>query len=114
MKWQIEGQNLRLRIGEEELARLLAGHAIEAPTRFARAFAMVCTLRLGDGTEAELGGQPGQWYVTIPAGAVRELAARLPTRDGLSFTLAGDNADSTLVILFDVDVRDSVRQRHPR
>ncbi|WP_243050178.1 hypothetical protein [Dyella sp. RRB7] len=109
MKLQIEGQNLRVRIGEEELARLLAGDAITARTVFARAFAIRCTLRMGDA--AHFGGQPDDWQIEIPAVAVREHAQRLPTREGLGFILAGPHDGEALELLFDVDVRDSVRQR---
>src|SRR3984885_8961765 len=38
MKFQIEGQKLRVRIDEEELARLLAGEALKTRTGFADAF----------------------------------------------------------------------------
>lgn len=111
MKLQIEGQNLRVRIGEEELARLLEGEAIVARTAFARAFAMRCTIRLGPDDVAHVAGQSDDWQIEIPEVAVREHAQRLPTREGLSFVLAGPNEGEALELLFDVDVRDSVRQR---
>jgi hypothetical protein len=113
MKLQIEGQNLRVRINEDELARLLAGEPVVARTRFASAFDVSCTLRLGAGEPACFGGQPDAWLVEIPEAAVRDHAARLPTREGLSFVLPGDEGDS-LELLFDVDVRDSVRHRRSR
>ncbi|MHA6203636.1 hypothetical protein ACXU4B_04325 [Dyella soli] len=111
MKLQIEGQNLRVRIGEEELSRLLAGHAVEARTSFAQAFVLGCTLQLGPGDAAEVSGTPGAWHIRIPQAAVVAHAARLPTREGLRFELAGGADGDALVLLFDVDVRDSVRQR---
>jgi hypothetical protein len=111
MKLQIEGQHVRVRIGEEELAQLLAGEPVRASTQFAQAFALSCTLRLAAGDEARFAGQPEAWLIDIPAAAVREHAERLPTREGLTFTLAGDHAGDALELLFDVDVRDSVRQR---
>jgi hypothetical protein len=114
MKLQIEGQSLRVRIGEAELARLLAGEAIEARTRFAQAFDMTCTLRLEVGDAASLTGQPEHWQVAIPDAMVREYAQRLPTRDGLTFLLPGKSDGEVLELLFDVDVRDSVRQRKSR
>lgn len=110
MKLQIEGQSLRVRINEEELARLLAGESVDARTRFATAFTMTCTLRLCAGEPARFSGQPGAWLVEIPEAAVRDHAARLPTREGLSFVLPGDEGEA-LELLFDVDVRDSVRHR---
>jgi hypothetical protein len=111
MKLQIEGQNLRVRIGEEELAQLLAGDAVVARTAFASAFAIGCTVRLGAGDTAHFGGQPDDWQIELPAAAVREHAQRLPTREGLRFILAGPREGEALELLFDVDVRDSVRQR---
>jgi hypothetical protein len=113
MKLQIEGQNLRVRIGEEELAHLLAGDAIAAHTTFARAFVITYTLRLGGGDDASLSGQADDWQIEIPEEAAREHAQRLPTREGLKFILAGPDESGALELLFDVDVRDSVRQRKP-
>ncbi|WP_267220490.1 hypothetical protein [Dyella silvae] len=114
MKLQIEGQHLRVRIGEDELAQLLAGEPVRASTQFAQAFAMTCTLRLAAGSEARFAGQPGAWIIDMPEAAVREHTARLPTREGLTFILAGNDAGEALELLFDVDVRDSVRQRLSR
>ncbi len=113
MKLQIEGQSLRVRINEDELARLLAGEPVVAKTSFATAFAVSCTLSLGTGDAVRFGGQADAWRVDIPADAVRDHAARLPTREGLSFVLPGAEGDA-LELLFDVDVRDSVRHRRPR
>lgn len=111
MKLQIEGQSLRVRIGEDELARLMAGVPIASSTRFADAFLMTCTLRLGAGDDARFSGPPDAWLIEVPAGRVREHAQRLPTREGLKFLLAGTDEADALELLFDVDVRDSVRQR---
>jgi hypothetical protein len=111
MKLQIEGQSLRVRIGEEELAKLMAGEPITSCTRFARAFAMTCTLRLGPGDNARFAGPPDAWSIEVPEAEVREHALRLPTREGLKFILPGGDDGETLELLFDVDVRDSVRQR---
>lgn len=111
MKLQIEGQSLRVRIGEDELARLMAGESITSHTRFAQAFDMTCTLQLGAGDSAQLTGQPDAWSIEVPEAEVREHALRLPTRDGLKFILSGGDDGEALELLFDVDVRDSVRQR---
>jgi hypothetical protein len=114
MKLQVEGQHVRVRIGENELAQLLAGESVHASTRFARAFTMSCTLRLAAGDEAQFSGQPEAWVIELPAASVREHAQRLPTRDGLAFSIDGQEPGDVLELLFDVDVRDSVRQRRSR
>lgn len=111
MKLQIEGQSLRIRIGEAELALLLAGGTVESHTHFAQALTMGCALRLGGDSEARLSGRADAWLVELPAAAVREHASRLPTREGLTFHLPTGHGDAVLELLFDVDVRDSVRQR---
>ena len=111
MKLQIEGQSLRVRIGESELTQLLAGQAVELRTRFARAFDMGCTLRLAPLDEASFTGRPEAWVIELPEAAVREHASRLPTREGLTFALPTAESGEVLELLFDVDVRDSVRQR---
>ncbi|WP_130618411.1 DUF7009 family protein [Dyella amyloliquefaciens] len=111
MKLQIEGQSLRVRIGEAELTQLLAGGTVESHTRFAQAFAMGCALRLGGSIDAGLSGRADAWLIELPEAAVRAHAARLPTREGLTFNLPTGSGDDVLELLFDVDVRDSVRQR---
>jgi len=112
MKLQIEGQHLRVRIDEDELARLLAGNAVHAHTRFAEAFAMVIELKLqADAATAKLTGQADAWRIALPEAAVCDHAGRLPTRDGLRFLLPGRSPGDELTLLFDVDVRDSVKRR---
>jgi len=110
MKLQFEGQKLRLRIDEDELATLLAGASVRAHTRVAGAFGMACTLRLSENSDARVEGVAADWFVHLPQAPVRELAARLPTRDGLSFEIAARDAASNLSLQFDVDVRDSARR----
>lgn len=110
MKLQIEGQHLRVRIDEDELARLLAGDAVQSQTRFADVFGMVCTLSLSPDAAPTLNGTAEAWVVRLPEATVRDLSSRLPTRDGLHFTLAGEGDDEALVLLFDVDVRASARR----
>lgn len=111
MKLQIEGQSLRVRIGEEELARLLAGQAIEAVTQCAKVFAIRYSLELTVADAAELSGSPASWRIAIPEAQVRTHATLLPTREGLRFVLPGARDEDNLQLLFDVDVRDSVRRR---
>ena len=111
MKLQIEGQHLRVRISEEELAQLLAGQAIDAVTQFADVFAVRYSLELTPADTTNLSGSPAAWRIAIPAERVREHAARLPTREGLQFALPGKREEDNLQLLFDVDVRDSVRRR---
>lgn len=114
MKLQIEGQQLRVRVDEGELAQLLAGQTVAARTQFADAFAIDMTLRLRPGDEATFAGRAEAWLIDLPEAAVREHAARLPTRDGLRFRLATRTEAAALELLFDVDVRDSMRRRGPR
>ncbi|MDE1894640.1 MAG: hypothetical protein KGM46_11060 [Pseudomonadota bacterium] len=109
MKLQLDHQQLRVRIDEAELARLLAGTPVAACTRFAGAFALQCVLSLGSAAAA-LTGQPDAWQIRLPGDAVRELAGRLPSREGLRFELGAVAPSDTLTLLFDVDVRDSARR----
>jgi len=110
MKLQFEGQRLRVRIDEDELATLLAGGIVHARTHAADAFDMLCALSLSEGAEARIEGAATGWFVHLPQVPVRELATRLPTRDGLSFEIVSRDAARTLSLQFDVDVRDSARR----
>lgn len=114
MKMQIEGQKLRVRIDEAELARLLDGHALQSVTRFADAFLIQITIEPVDGRSASLTGDASAWRIAIPVAALQQHVTQLPSREGLHFTLSGQTPAATLELLFDVDVRDSARRRrHP-
>jgi hypothetical protein len=111
MKLQIEGQKLRIRIDEDELARLLAGNTIDMRTTFADAFAIRFALRATKDDGVKFVGQADAWQIGLPDADLRAHAARLPTRDGLRYTLPGTATADALELLFDVDVRDSMRHR---
>lgn len=108
MRVQQQQQSLRLRIDEAELAALLAGGTTGNETRWPDGHAERHQLVLA----AQHGWQRSSdgWRVALVEADVRELAARLPSRDGLQFELVVPGG-ATLNVLFDVDVRDSVRQR---
>jgi hypothetical protein len=111
MKLQVDGQKLRVRIDEAELARLLDGHALQSVTLFGDAFSIRVTIELEDGEVASLTGEASAWRIAIPATALQQHATQLPSRDGLHFMLSGQTQAAALELLFDVDVRDSVRRR---
>jgi hypothetical protein len=60
---------------------------------------------------AALSGDAAAWRIALPSTDLRQHAARLPSRDGLTYRLAGKTDADTLELLFDVDVRDSARRR---
>ena len=108
MRVQQQGQSLRLRIDEAELVQLLAGGTVENATRWPDGRTERQQLALAAQHDWQRGGDG--WRVELADAAVRELAARLPSRDGLQVELAVPGGDP-LQVLFEVDVRDSVRQR---
>jgi len=109
MRVQLQEQALRLRIDEAELATLLAGGTVENAIRWpdGRNERQQLALAAQHGWRRS---EDGCWRMELADAAVREFAARLPGRDGLSFALATPDGGA-LKVLFDVDVRDSVRQR---
>lgn len=108
MRVQLEAQSLRLRVDEAELARLLAGEAVENRTQLPDGQITIQRIHLG----RDLAWQRdhGVWQIDLPEAQVRALSERLPSRDGLQFSLPASGAE-TLQVLFDVDVRDSARKR---
>lgn len=109
MKVQIQSQSLRLRIDESELAQLLAGEVLENQTWLGTPGALSQRLQLHDTVEVLLDGDSNALMIRLPREDVLALQARLPCRDGLSFVLP--TQARPLQLQFDVDVRDSVRQR---
>lgn len=108
MRVQLEGQSLRLRIDEAELAGLLAGGSVENRTASPDGHIHVQQIRLGSSITWQCEG--AVWRIGLPEADVRALSERLPSRDGLQFALSTPDGGS-LQILFDVDVRDSARKR---
>ena len=102
MRVQQRQQSLRLRIDETELARLLAGEVVENAMRWpdGRVERQQLALATAPGWQRVDDG----WRVVLASDAVRTLAARLPSRDGLELALEGVD------VTFDVDVRDSARR----
>ncbi|MCC8443475.1 hypothetical protein LN449_13235 [Xanthomonas cannabis] len=119
MKIQIDGQHLRFRIDEAELATLLAGRSVENLSRLpsgqgARLVRHSVSLT---GGHAACNCATDYWQLQVPRGALEEHARQLPRRDGLSFRFdagAGHAEPMTLQVTFDVDVRDSARTRFPK
>lgn len=109
MRVQQQSQSLRLRIDEAELARLLAGDAVQNETCWPDG--RIERQRLIPAEQLDWQRNDDGWCVTLPAFEVRALAARLPSRDGLSWEMPVPGGE-ILRILFDVDVRDSTRKRH--
>lgn len=110
MKLQFDRQQLRVRIDEDELATLLGGGEVSLATHAGEAFVLRCTLQLHAHEAARLEGPATQCHLHLPEAAVRDLASRLPTRDGLQFSISGHEQTEPLRLLFDVDIRDSARR----
>lgn len=102
MRVQQQGQAVRLRVDEAELAQLLAGGTVENLTRWPDGRGEAQRVALGAAHAWQRGGDG--WRMQLADADVRALAARLPSRDGLAFALDG------LEVTFDVDVRDSARR----
>ena len=110
MKIQLQGQSLRLRIDEAELARLQAGEAIENTTVLPEGLTLRQQVVATDGALARVVAQAQGFVFELPAAQLAPYIARLPCRDGLRFALSVAGADA-IGIHFEVDVRDSVRNR---
>lgn len=108
MKVQLQGQTLRLRIDEAELAQLLEGASVGNRTHWPDGRVEEQRLVLGHAHGWQRGADG--WQVMLSDTEVRAFAARLPSRDGLEIVLPVPGGEP-LQLLFDVDVRDSVRHR---
>lgn len=110
MRLQFEGQRWRIRVDEGELQRLLAGAPVALRSDAAGCFSVSAAVRLTPDTAAHLDGDASCWTLALPEAAVRELAGRLPCREGVQFKLSASTPEKLLEVLFDVDVRDSARR----
>ena len=113
MKLQIQGQSLRFRLDEAELARLLAGETIANVTDLGPGTGFCQWLGLHPDPTPRLQTAHGEWRLWLPEPAVRDYVARLPCREALRFELARDGS-AALSLRFEVDVRDSLQVRGAR
>ncbi len=109
MKLQIQGQQLRFRIDELELAQLLAGGPLIEQTMLNAEQICRRELMLHAAPLPELHWTANAVTLKLPQEAVRSYVASLPRRDAHRFTLG--EGEAALHLDFEVDVRDSVRVR---
>ena len=111
MKIQMQGQRMRLRVDEAELARLQAGEILENLTRLPGGIDCRQQLRVTDDLDARLVPvADAGWCLELPRAQLESYVARLPCREGLGLHLPVSEGDE-IDIGFEVDVRDSVRNR---
>lgn len=110
MKWQVSRQKWRLRISEDELQHLRIGQPLASTTVLPGGGTFRFLLELAPSAEAGVDRDGDAWKFTLPAASVEAYVQRLPCREGLDFTLPVAT-DVVLQLIFEVDVRDSVRQR---
>ena len=112
MKVQLQGQHLRLRIDESELAALRTGTVLENVTRLG-AITWRQTLRQTNAMGPALDAKADACAIGIPRSLVDDYAARLPCREGLRLLL--QSAEGVAIdFMLEVDVRDSIRTRGPK
>lgn len=109
MKVQIQQQAVRIRVDESELNRLVAGGCVENRTQLSGHVVWQQCVALHELAQPCLAASGQRLDIALPRQEVLALQARLPSRDGLQFLIP--DAGASLTLQFDVDVRDSVRQR---
>lgn len=110
MRVQIQGQEVRFRIDEAELATLLDGREVVNNTWFGPHAGVVQRLGTYAAAVPSFEAMHDQWHLLLPESALRAHAGRLPCKDGLMFELERGGG-LAMTIRFDVDVRDSARMR---
>jgi hypothetical protein len=106
MKLQVDGDQLRLRLTEAELARLGVDGELEQAVPCPDGTAVRYRLRLLEtAATAACAGNLMDLLVVLPRGAFLAFAAERPRRDGFAF------ACGPLRVTVEVDVRDSHRVR---
>ena len=111
MKVQMQGQQLRLRISEAELAQLQSGKTLANLTKLPSG--VNCLQALKTGAQVRWTGAAGDWCFELSQAALEDYVSGLPCRDALVFMMPVPESDA-IEIHFEVDVRDSVRTRRAR
>ncbi|MEO8804001.1 MAG: hypothetical protein ABI304_01250 [Rudaea sp.] len=110
MKLQISNQQWRLRIDEAELQRVRDGHGAVSVSVLPDSSELRIVLELAHTTDASVERVGDTWTFILPAADVDAYVQRLPCRDGMNFSFPV-RTDFVLQLVFEVDVRDSVRHR---
>ena len=113
MKIQIQAQQLRWRIDENELAILLESGFVANETQWSATSGLLQCISLYAVTEKPMAAMkisPSRWELRLARETLANYVERLPCRDALTTTWNPDGL-TELQILFEVDVRDSKRVR---
>lgn len=110
MKLQIDGQQWRLRVAEDELQELLAGRCLAVRSVLPTGAVLCVELALAAAAAARFEHHGDAWRIALPAATIAAHAARLPCRDGVAFAFPV-RAGVVLALSFEVDVHDSRRRR---
>lgn len=110
MKLQLSDQHWRVRISEDELTGLREGQALISTSSLPGDAALCFAVKLVAADHATVDDHEGRWNIALPASLVEAYVQRLPCREGVTFSVPV-SADTVLEIVFEVDVRDSVRRR---
>lgn len=110
MKLQIDGQQWRLRVTEDELQELLAGRCVAVRSVLPTGTVLCVELALVAAAAARFEDRGGVWCIALPAATIAAHAARLPCRDGVAFAFPV-RAGVVLALSFEVDVHDRRRRR---
>lgn len=106
MKLQVDADQLRLRLSEAELARLLEQASLAQAVACPDGATAHCQVSLqADAASAHCDGNLMDLRVALPRAEFLAFAAERPRRDGFAF------ACGPLRIIVEVDVRDSHRVR---
>lgn len=111
MKLQLQDAHVRLRLSEDEFARLLADEVVLSRTPLPGA-ALVIALRAVDGEAYGFEGVLPALTLRVPRDRLIDYQQRLPCRDGIETEV--ETGDGRLAISLEVDVRDSLRTRGPK
>lgn len=110
MKLQVQGQSVRIRLSEDELAALLSEGQYSDVTSLGSLGGWQRSVMLVPSLAGGLAIEGRTWSLHVPRAAFEAFAGQRPRRDG--FVLPGGDC-AGLEITIEVDVRDS-RRRMPR
>lgn len=109
MKVQLGDGEVRLRVDEDEFARLLDGESIVCRTPLP-AGAWEVRARAVEDEGASIAGSALAPEMRLPRALLLDYRMRLPCREGVVASIAS-GVGPTLTVRFEVDMRDSIRVR---
>jgi len=109
MNVRFANRQIRFRVAQEELDRLLSGRSLALDVSMPRAHKFHASVSVTPLGNWQLDSDPTGLWLSVPRVEIEQLAQELPSKEGLEHDFEIGNGNS-VVVAFEVDVRKARTQ----